>query len=330
MDRSVFKLYGLLTGIVLVTTLAWLDSLDRYLDARYHVALQAYLPDSLYQPSRYLLAVSGNAEAEAEETDEASAVESPPTAPPAKAAATGGAGKEASPRPKPAVLPVAEAKPEATGTATDDDPSAPRVLFAGDSMMQGVAPMVIPKVSKLYPKGRFSDLSKPSTGLTVRRFFDWPTKIKEEIDRNRFNTLVVFLGPNDPWDIMEGRKRYPFPSDAWVEKYRSRVAEVLDYAQSKGVHVIWIGLPNMRNDRVRQGAVLENRVFQEETARRHCDYLSTEALFGSLDDPYSRHIEMPERGKIAVRAEDGIHFTPEGLRLIGARVVDLIAARRHG
>lgn len=200
----------------------------------------------------------------------------------------------------------------------------PRVLFAGDSMMQGVAPFVISQMRKDYPTGKFVDLSMQSTGLTVKRYFDWPAKIREETLKQGFKIVVIFLGPNDPWDISEGNKRYIFPSDEWKEKYRERVVEVMDFAASQNVHVIWIGLPNMREDRVKRGAVVQNVIFREEAQRFNFDYLSTEDLLGRLDEPFKRFVDDPQKGQLATRAEDGIHFTPTGLRMISAKVIELI------
>jgi len=200
----------------------------------------------------------------------------------------------------------------------------PKVLFAGDSMMQGVAPLVINQLRKDNPSGTFIDLSAQSTGLTVRRYFDWPTKIKDETLARGFQVVAIFLGPNDPWDIYEGTKRYAFGSTEWEDKYRERVIEVMQFAKDQKVHVIWIGLPNMKEERVKRGAVVQNRVFREQANHFKFDYLSTEDFLGGLDEPFKKYSGEPGKGQIMLRAEDGIHFTPAGLRLISARLYALI------
>jgi hypothetical protein len=200
----------------------------------------------------------------------------------------------------------------------------PKVLFAGDSMMQGVAPLVINQLRKENPKGVFIDLSAQSTGLTVRRYFDWPTKIKDETLSRGFELIAVFLGPNDPWDIYEGAKRYAFGTPEWEEKYRDRVIEVMQFAQDKQVHVIWIGLPNMKEDRVKRGAIVQNKIFREQASLFSFDYLSTEDLLGGLDEPFKKFVDEPGKGQVMLRADDGIHFTQAGLRLISARLYELI------
>jgi len=191
-------------------------------------------------------------------------------------------------------------------------------------MMQGVAPLVINQLRKENPKGVFIDLSAQSTGLTVRRYFDWPTKIKDETLSRGFELVAVFLGPNDPWDIYEGAKRYAFGTPEWEDKYRDRVIEVMQFAQDRQVHVIWIGLPNMKEDRIKRGAIVQNRIFKEQASHFNFDYLSTEDFLGALDEPFKKFVDEPGKGQVMLRADDGIHFTQAGLRLISARLYELI------
>lgn len=313
----------IITAIIALNTVMWLDSLDGYLGARYHVQLSQYLPAGVFAPSRYvaeLLRV--NPEEEVASNDASSSVAQ-------QSAAESGGEKPAVNSAPASVAASAVAGAEPGVEQSGVEPEHPRVLFAGDSMMQGLAPFLIASLKKSYPDGYFSDQSKQSTGLTVRRYFDWPTKIKDEVLKQNFDTLVIFLGPNDPWDIYEDGKRYIFPSDNWIEKYRSRVAEVLEFSKEHKVTVVWVGLPNMRDDRVKQGAIVENRVFREETKKFGYDYFSTEPIIGSLDEPFHKHIDDPDKGKVAIRADDGIHFTPAGLRMISGSLVELLKTRLH-
>jgi hypothetical protein len=250
---------------------------------------------------------------------------SAPTAPPLSPTPTQTPAPTATVLPKSSTAPVAAVSSATTSTSKETAPTAlPKVLFAGDSMMQGVAPLVINQLRKENPKGIFVDLSAQSTGLTVRRYFDWPTKIKDETLNRGFELIAVFLGPNDPWDIYEGAKRFAFGTPEWEDKYRDRVIEVMQFAQDKKVHVIWIGLPNMKEDRVKRGAVVQNKIFKEQASLFNFDYLSTEDFLGGLDEPFKKFIDEPGKGQVMLRADDGIHFTQAGLRLISARLYELI------
>jgi hypothetical protein len=54
------------------------------------------------------------------------------------------------------------------------------------------------------------------------------------------------------------------------------------------------------------------------------DFISTEALIGHLDQPYVRYMTDETGKKINLRADDGIHFSPQGLQRIAAAVLKAI------
>ena len=90
-----------------------------------------------------------------------------------------------------------------------------KVFFAGDSMMQGVAPFVERSLKKQYGI-QSVNLSKQSTGLSYPKFFDWPNTIEQTLKQQTdIRLLVVFLGPNDPWDFPKGKKYLKFASPEW-------------------------------------------------------------------------------------------------------------------
>lgn len=322
-------LYLLAVVAIFVNAVLWLDSFDRYLSSRYHIDLSSYLSESAFIPSRVLQEMLNGGGQASEALSQADAIPLNATGPmlPRIAmrktalppAASGVQGQAAAP----------EIKPHEDQHHRTLPPGHPKILFAGDSMMQGVAPLVISRLRKEYPHGVFVDLSRPSTGLTARRYFDWPATIRDETIKQALQTVVIFLGPNDPWDIYEARKRYAFPSEGWEQKYRDRVDEVLTFATSRGIHVIWIGLPAMRDERIKRGAKIENRIFQDETQKYKFDYLSTEDFLGGLDEPYKTYIDDPQKGKVVVRADDGVHFTSSGLRMISSRVEDLLRKQQR-
>ncbi|HEY6093695.1 MAG TPA: DUF459 domain-containing protein [Gallionellaceae bacterium] len=342
-------IYLIILVAVLANSVLWLDSFERYLNGRYHIYLSEYLPDAAFTPSRVLRELMAPDDYLVLRPSVTPIVRTTMVVPPVAIAAIEQPLAASSPLPASGVAnaPAAESGvPQAVALKEEGRPAAevegqagkaetalldpdPKVLFAGDSMMQGVAPMVISRLRKDYPKGVFVDVSKPSTGLVARRYFDWPTRIREESIKHGIHVIVMFLGPNDPWDIYEGNKRYTFPSDRWEAKYRSRVDEVLDFAQLSGIRVIWIGLPVMREERIKQGAKIENRIFQDEVQKYKFIYLPTEDLLGSLNDPYTKYIEDPKKGKLAVRLDDGVHFTMLGLRMISSRVDELLRKREN-
>ncbi len=183
-------------------------------------------------------------------------------------------------------------------------------------MMQGIAPLVMSELAKTHPDWKTLDMSRQSTGLTVRRYFDWPSTIVQAITDKQLTAVVIFLGPNDPWDIYEPGTRIRFPSKAWADRYAQRVDEILSAAKAHQVYVLWIGLPSMKEERLHTGASIQNAVFHQRSLAFGTDYLSTEPLIGYVNKPYER---------AALRSGDGIHFTGQGLHKIKQAVLDQLA-----
>lgn len=308
----------------LVVCVCWLTSLERYLGGRYHLSLESALPegvvDVVFAPSRWL-----DVHVRQGEPKTVCRLAWPTPngwAEPAQAVAV-----DQSPQP-PVLGPLPE--PLAAGAFVPGLqqqkllPGPQRILFAGDSMMQGVAPLVIRSLTAQHPDWEMLDLSRQSTGLIVRKFFDWPGRIEEEMDARNLTLVVVFLGPNDPWDMVIDGKRQEFPSPGWALNYALKVDEILSAAAHRQVRVIWLGLPSMREGRIREGAALQNRIFQARAKTWGMDYLATEPLIGKLSEPFQKFIIDEAGHTLKLRAEDGIHMTPSGLNRIKKALVDHI------
>lgn len=312
---------GLWLGGLLMSGL-WLTSLDGYLSARYHWSLESALEAVL--PEGWLPRVLGVSQ---RLHDLTSADHDAPDAPQperriekpdlSKKPGMGWRAKLRTPA-APGLEPLLEPTGQGWPTLRQQwlNPGPQRILFAGDSMMQGVAPLVIRELSRRYPDWFMLDLSRQSTGLTVRRYFDWPTRIIEEMDAQKLSLVVVFLGPNDPWDLVVDGRRHVFPSSEWAQQYALRVDEILSAARERGVKVIWVGLPAMREGRVLQGAVVQNQVFYHRAKAWGTDYLATEPLIGALSEPFQKFMTDVAGQPVNLRAGDGIHFAPAGLHRI--------------
>lgn len=313
---SARQLVWLLSGVALVVSLAWLTSLERYLGARYHVSLEAALPsawaNALFAPSRWLdeRVRTGGARPLFRLTwpgaNEAQEVQAPGQQRPAPAPATL--------QPLPEALPPGQFK--ATLAQQKLLPGPQRVLLAGDSMMQGVAPFFMREIGRLYPDWQVHDMSRQSTGLTQRRYFDWPARLADEMDAKSLTLVVIFLGPNDPWDLVVDGQRHLFPSPGWAWQYAMRVDEVLSAAVARQVRVIWVGLPSMQAGRIQQGAMLQNHIFHARSEQWGTDYLATEPLIGLLSQPFQKFALQADGRRVNLRADDGVHLTPSGMRLI--------------
>ncbi|MBI6550269.1 DUF459 domain-containing protein [Xenorhabdus lircayensis] len=200
-----------------------------------------------------------------------------------------------------------------------------KVLFAGDSMMQGVAPHLKRRLSQEYGISSIN-LSKQSTGLSYPGFFDWPKTISNALrDNTDIKLVVVFLGPNDPWDmpVKRGTPYLKFASEDWENLYRQRIETILNDARQHQVDVIWVGPPNMRQKKLSASMVYLNKLYQTEVEKMGEIYVAVNDMFKYQPDNYSDYIGDGS-STIKLRSGDGIHFSLNGQQTIANYLFSLI------
>ncbi|ERE02571.1 MULTISPECIES: SGNH/GDSL hydrolase family protein [Chromobacteriaceae] len=233
------------------------------------------------------------------------------------------------PRPAPAAK-VAAPKPQASAAAAAAVKAVDSrllleeglpVLLAGDSMMQGVALHLLPPLFRQH-QVKAIDISKQSTGLTYPDFFNWPATVERQLAANpKAQLLVMFIGANDTWDMVNGNHYIRFASPDWEQRYRERIRSILASASKRKVKVLWLGLPNMSRDKMNDGVHYLNRLYREEVAAGGGRFISTREALGSQDDSFNKFMTLPDQGEVAVRTADGVHFTRQGQLLLARRVL---------
>ncbi|WP_109513469.1 DUF459 domain-containing protein [Pseudomonas ovata] len=206
------------------------------------------------------------------------------------------------------------------------------VFFVGDSLMQGVAPHLANSLLKRY-NIKSINLSKQSTGLAYPGFFNWPQTVHETLEAHRnIRLMVIFLGPNDPWDMPESRGKpfLRFKSEAWEALYRQRVRSILEQAQQFDAQVIWVGPPNMNAAKLSTGMQYLRELYRTEAQQYQQIYLSANEVFGYQAEDFSFYMTDEAGKKSKIRVDDGIHFTPFGQKLIANKVLTLIDVHQPG
>ena len=227
----------------------------------------------------------------------------------------------AKPASEPAAAPNTVPQPGRVRLAAGD-----KVFFAGDSMMEGVAPHVQKWLSSQYGIDSLN-LSKQSTGLSYPSFFDWPATIEKILREDRkIRLLVVFLGPNDPWDFPNpepGTRGYlKFQSPEWEQVYRQRIERILAAAQAADVKVIWLGVPLMKSSRLNAQMRYLDSLFASELAGKTI-WLPTDKIMGGEDGQYRDSISINGQ-TVRLRSKDGIHFTVKGQQLLAEQIAGRI------
>lgn len=200
-----------------------------------------------------------------------------------------------------------------------------RVFFAGDSMMQGVAPHLAARLRREHGLSSL-DLSRQSTGLAYPGFFNWPATITQTLEKNPdIKLLVIFLGPNDPWDMPSGKggKYLKFASSDWEGLYRSRIRDIISSAQSRHVDIIWVSPPNMRRKKLSDQISYLNGLYESEVLQASEVFLSSNQVFQYFETAYSDYMGDGSL-KQKMRSGDGIHFTLTGQRTLADALFDLI------
>ncbi|MDO4696802.1 MAG: DUF459 domain-containing protein [Neisseria sp.] len=203
--------------------------------------------------------------------------------------------------------------------------SGDKVFFAGDSLMQGVAPFAQKYLSSSYGIASLN-LSKQSTGLSYPGFFDWPATIEKNLkEDSAIKLLVVFLGPNDPWDFADPANKgriLKFATPEWEEVYRSRVQRIVQSAQNAGAKIIWLGIPYMKGRKLNKQMLYLNGVLEDELQGKVL-WLPTADMLGGSAESYRD--TAPYQGKNErMRSKDGIHFTPKGQKYLAEHIAEHI------
>lgn len=197
------------------------------------------------------------------------------------------------------------------------------IFFAGDSMMQGVAPHVQQYLQKNY-NIKSVNLSKQSTGLAYPSLFNWPKTIEETLANNaNIKILAVFLGPNDPWDMpdLTNGGQLKFQTPQWEAGYQARMASILNTAKNYGVKVIWITPPNMKKAKLNEQMIYLTAVMKTELQRHDVKVLDARELLGTSNDVYNDYL-VKDGKSIKMRSSDGIHFSVQGQKLIAQALQD--------
>ncbi|WP_104742872.1 SGNH family hydrolase [Helicobacter cinaedi] len=187
------------------------------------------------------------------------------------------------------------------------------VLLIGDSMMQGVAPYLLRTFKKVKIQG--INLSKHSTGLTYKHYFNWELATRDALEKNpHISLIVVLLGANDPWSMKKG---IAFKSPLWEEIYTQRIDEILQVAREYGVRVAWYEVPSVREKSLNDKIMYLNSLY-EESVKQSGEYFLQSNGIVTQGGKYSAFIKNAKGKSVQVRADDGVHFTTRGYQIMAS------------
>ncbi|MAP11107.1 MAG: hypothetical protein CMQ61_03545 [Gammaproteobacteria bacterium] len=198
-----------------------------------------------------------------------------------------------------------------------------RLTVIGDSLADGVwAGLYRNLRSVKHIKVRRA--SKVSSGLAA---YDWHSEAERLLEDDT-DIIVVMLGTNDGQAIRRaGQTRVAYRANGWRDVYAEKVDELLTLFEDRQVFTVWLGLPVMRKDSMREQAERLNKIFAEVLEGRGADvnFLPTWDLTTDDNGEYSAYADLDNSGRTRqFRAKDGVHFTMMGYQYLARHVQEVI------
>jgi hypothetical protein len=97
----------------------------------------------------------------------------------------------------------------------------------------------------------------------------------------------------------------------------------MDDMASRGVFVVWVGLPIARDETLSRRYAQLNRIYRSEARKRPDDvaFIDTWSLFETKDGTYSDYLPDRDGELVRMRAPDGVHLERAGGDRVGRSVM---------
>ena len=124
---------------------------------------------------------------------------------------------------------------------------------------------------------------------------------------------------------------YQFRDDRWVELYEKKIEELIGVAKSKGVPVVWVGLPAVRGPKGTADSLFLDSLYRDEAGKAGITYVD---VWDGFVDEAGRFMQKGpdfEGQPRQLRSYDGVYFTSYGARKLAhyveREITRLLAAR---
>jgi len=223
--------------------------------------------------------------------------------------------------PPPTTTKVPELAPTTTSVPRNPTPDDPvRLWIIGDSLVQAPGELLANLAAESGVLEATLDF-KLVSGLTRPDFFDWPAHIETTVLHLDPEVIVAMFGGNDGQSVDVGGKILVKWTPEWLAWYRPRVAEAMGALEGDGRHILWVGLPIMRNDTFTEHVRLLNEIYAAESQLHdHVLFVDIFDLFADASGSYADYLTDDEGTLRLMRADDGAHFTTAG----GQRLANLV------
>ncbi len=126
---------------------------------------------------------------------------------------------------------------------------------------------------------------------------------------------------------------YNFRDERWVELYTKKIAEMISVLKSKGVPVLWVGLPAVRGQKAMADALFLDSLYRDAAGKAGITYVD---VWDGFVDEQGRYMQQGpdfEGQTRRLRSYDGVYFTTSGAvklaRFTEREITRLLAARQQ-
>jgi hypothetical protein len=177
-----------------------------------------------------------------------------------------------------------------------------------------------------------TSLREPAAEKTDKK--DATTKPDDKASVTQVDRSAVAAGPSAIAPQKRARSPnavYEFRDERWIELYNQKIGEMIDVLKSKGVPVLWVGLPAVRGPAATADALFLDALYRNATGKAGITYV--DVWDGFVDDAGRFVQKGPDvQGQIRqLRSDDGVYFTKAGARKLAhyveREITRLLAAR---
>ena len=178
-----------------------------------------------------------------------------------------------------------------------------------------------PKVRPILPRPKPPRLTEPSADDCQGRY----RKADDAEDDDAPQTAAPEKSARSAGGL------YEFRDERWVELYAKKIEELIGVLKSKGVPVLWVGLPAIRGQRGTSDMLFLDALYRDGAGKAGITYVD---IWDGFVDEAGRFLQKgPDfEGQIRqLRTADGVFFTKAGARKLAhyveREVTRLLAAR---
>ena len=200
-----------------------------------------------------------------------------------------------------------------------------RVMYAGDSIMEGLAPVLD---ADLKDSGLVTSAQSTKQGsqLSSPAQLNWCDEVEKTFVAFQPDAVVVELGAGDFFPSMVDGEILEPGIDGWEEWMTGLVDGFVRKLSETGAQIYWLSVPLLKDDKDGVGRDTFDRVLEtvaDDWPNLH--YVDIAGVIGGDGTTYSPTIRQADGQLVEVRTADGIHLAPAGNALVADLVTEVLA-----